>query len=181
MPDSTKKPRKITRAWQVVSVILAVAIGALVIDAALNNGSLWTQQPPLVEISSITLDVHYLGNRSGYIGPMHQNECGQCPIGLEEGAQARFTILNLSFNSSGPSTVYLTWIVNSSYPFFEIGSLAATPPAVTSQSDYNISYLAGSAVSLFPTFEIPSPNAHPVSPGNITITAFASPFWLPES
>lgn len=174
------------RGWRTASIILAVvlvaALGGILGWASSNNGFIWTpQQPSMVTISTIALDVEYLGNRSGYLGPVEQNECDQCPIRLEEGTQAALTVLRLNFNSSGPPTAWITWTINSTYPFYEVGYLLPNPPLVTSQTVYDISYLAGSSLAIVPTLEVPSPLSHPPSVGSLEIHIIASPSPLPNS
>jgi hypothetical protein len=175
MAKPTQKPTRFLRVWQIAAVALTLLLAGILGFAALNNGNLWVQQPPMIEISTITLDIKYEGNRSGYLGPVEQNECSQCPIRLEEGTQAPFTILKLNINASGPSLVYITWTINSTYPFEEVGYLLPDPPVVTSQTISNVTYVAGSSLSLFPTFVIPSASNHPPVLGTITIRIVASP------
>jgi hypothetical protein len=181
MVEPARSPTRFLRVWQIAAIALTLLLTGILTIAALNNGTLWVQQPPMTEISTITLDIHYEGNRSGYLGPVEQDECSQCPIRLEEGTQASFTILRLSISTSGPSVVYITWTINSTYPFEEVGYLLPNPPVVTSQTTYNVSYLAGSSTFIFPTFVIPSAANHPPSVGNVTTTIVASPSWLPNS
>lgn len=174
------------RTWKIASialaVILVVAIAGILGLASWNNGELWTPQgPSMVEISTITLDIQYLGNQSGYLGPVEQNECSQCPINLEEGSRATLTVLRLEFSTSGPPTVWITWTINSTYPFYEVGYLLPNPPLMTSQTDYNVSYLAGSALTIGPTLEVPSPLSHPSSMGSIEIHVVSSQSPLPDS
>ena len=171
--------------WQGITVVLAISLGAVVVITVADHGTLWSELGPKVEISSITLTVDYLGNQTGYIGPKSANECPECPIFIQEGSSAQFAILELNFSSSGPAHVYTTILVNSTYPFYKIGAFVSSssqlPPLVTSQAFYNVSYLAGSSLRLFPVFQIPSEFESPPSDGDVTIFVEASPSPLPNA
>ena len=173
------------RLWQGIAVALAIALGVVLAVAVVGHGALWSQLGPTVEISSITLTVDYVGNQTGYIGPTSVNECPECPILIQEGSSAQFAILVLNFSSSGPAHVYTTILVNSTYPFYEMGAFVSSPsqlpPLVTSQAFYNVSYLAGSSLRLFPVFQIPSEFESPPSDGDVTIFVEASPSPLPNA
>jgi hypothetical protein len=162
-----------------VSIALLAALSAILSGLLVYS----LQAPPeaTVKISTIALDITYEGNASGYLGAAQQNECSQCPIGLEEGSVASFTVFRLYFNATGPSIAYVTWTLDSTYPFLDPGSLLANPPLVTTDTIYNISYLAGSSLFVSPTFEIPPQSDHPATTGTIVVTVLASPTWLPNS
>lgn len=172
------------RVWQGITAVLAISLAAIVVLAVADHGTLWSELGPKVEISSITLTVDYVGNQTGYIGPTSVNECPECPILIQEGSSAQFAILVLNFSSSGPAHVYTTILVNSTYPFYEMGAFVSSPsqlpPLVTSQGLYNVSYLAGSSLRLFPVFQIPSEFESPPSDGDLTIFVEASPNPLPN-
>lgn len=174
--------RELAPAWPVISAILAVLLLVILGAAELNGGALWTEPSANVEISTITLGINYEGNRSGYLGPTHQDECVECPVHLQEGMQANFGVVKVHFNTTGPSSVYTTTTMNSTYPFQQWGYLSlspnSNPPLLTSQTIYNVSYLAGSTLEIYLTFQIP---AHPISVGSVTISIVASPNPLPKS
>jgi hypothetical protein len=166
------------RTW-IVSIALLAALSAILSGLLVYS----LQAPPeaTVTISTITLDITYEGNGSGYLGAAQQNECSQCPIGLEEGSVASFTVFRLDFNATGPYIAYVTWTLDSTYPFLDPSSLSPNPPLVTSKTIYNISYVAGSSLIVSPIFEIPLQSDHPATTGTIVVTVLASPTWLPNS